>query len=285
MLATKTLLRTPRLAVYAYRCNAGPDDKPFPEVHREHSVSFVQRGSFGCRARGQHHELVAGSLLVGYPGDEFMCVHEHHCSGDECLSLHLSAELVAEVRSTRETWRVGSVPPVPELMILGELARAVADGRSHVAFQEVACAVVERFIEVVTGVRQQDAALRARERRRVIDVARWLEANSHTEVDLAMAARAADMSEFHFLRTFARVIGVTPHQYLIRCRLRHAARLLTDAGSSITQIAGAVGFADLSNFIRTFGRAAGMSPLEFRHAAQGKRGSGELLSARFRTLA
>src|SRR3546814_1206130 len=37
-------------------------------------------------------------------------------------------------------------------------------------------------------------------------------------------AREADLSAFHFLRLFVRVLGVTPHQYLLRARLRRAAR-------------------------------------------------------------
>jgi AraC-like DNA-binding protein len=32
-----------------------------------------------------------------------------------------------------------------------------------------------------------------------------------------------------------------------------------------------VGFADLSNFVRSFRRAAGVSPREFRRAARGER--------------
>jgi len=68
------------------------------------------------------------------------------------------------------------------------------------------------------------------------------------------------------------VLGVTPHQYLVRSRLRHAARLLADDGLSITDIAYDVGFGDLSNFVRTFHRAAGISPLRFRQASRGKRG-------------
>ena len=36
------------------------------------------------------------------------------------------------------------------------------------------------------------------------------------------AARQADLSPFHFLRLFSAVLGVTPHQYLVRSRLRHA---------------------------------------------------------------
>jgi AraC-like DNA-binding protein len=67
---------------------------------------------------------------------------------------------------------------------------------------------------------------------------------------------------------FRAVLGVTPHQYLIRARLGRAARLLADPARSITDIALDVGFADLSNFVRTFHRAAGVSPRAFRETAR-----------------
>ena len=57
----------------------------------------------------------------------------------------------------------------------------------------------------------------------------------------------------------------------IRVVLRHAARRLADDDSPVTDIAYDVGFADLSNFVRTFGRAAGASPLKFRQASRGDR--------------
>ena len=66
-------------------------------------------------------------------------------------------------------------------------------------------------------------------------------------------------------------LGVTPHQYLVRARLRRAARLLAEEERSITGIAYDVGFGDLSNFVRTFRRAAGVSPRAFRKAAKGER--------------
>ena len=70
---------------------------------------------------------------------------------------------------------------------------------------------------------------------------------------------------------FSKVLGVTPHQYLLRVRLRRAARLLADDSRSITDVAFDAGFADLSNFVRTFHRAAGVSPREFRRASKGQR--------------
>jgi AraC-like DNA-binding protein len=70
---------------------------------------------------------------------------------------------------------------------------------------------------------------------------------------------------------FSATLGVTPHQYLLRSRLRHAARRLVHDDAAVTDIAYDVGFADLSNFTRTFHRAAGLSPLKFRQAARGER--------------
>ena len=86
-----------------------------------------------------------------------------------------------------------------------------------------------------------------------------------------MQARQTGLSSFHFLRLFSQVLGVTPHQYLVRSRLRHAARLLADDDRPVTAVALDVGFADLSNFVRTFHRAAGVSPRGFRQAAKGDR--------------
>ena len=86
-----------------------------------------------------------------------------------------------------------------------------------------------------------------------------------------MPPEQAGISPFHFLRLFTDVLGVTPHQYLVRSRLRHAARRLADDDSPITEIAYDVGFGDLSNFVRTFHRAAGASPQKFRQASRGDR--------------
>jgi AraC-like DNA-binding protein len=104
-----------------------------------------------------------------------------------------------------------------------------------------------------------------------VEAALWMDANAHEPIDLESAAQEAGLSPFHFLRLFRDVLGVTPHQYLVRCRLRRAARLLADDGGSVTDIAFDVGFTDLSNFVRTFHRAAGVSPRGFRQAARGKR--------------
>jgi AraC-like DNA-binding protein len=270
-----TVLQSGSLSAVEYRCSAGPADTPFVEVHDGFSVSYVRKGSFGYRSRGESFELVAGSVLAGYPGDEFMCTHDHHLCGDECLSFQLTPALVEAIgpgseRRTAEIWRAGALPPLPQLIVLGELAQTTA-GTGDVGIDELGMLLASRFVEAVSGQTGKPPRVRACDRRRAVEAALWIDAHSHQSIDLERAARQAGLSSFHFLRLFAKVLGVTPHQYLVRARLRHAARLLTDDTRSITDIALDVGFADLSNFVRTFHRAAGVSPRHFRQAAKGDR--------------
>lgn len=163
------------------------------------------------------------------------------------------------------------MPPLAELVVLGELAQAVAHGDSDVGLDEVGVLLARRFLAVHEGRPRSSLALSARDRQRAVATALWLDAHAHEAIGLDAAAREASLSPYHFLRVFGAVLGVTPHQYLVRARLRRAARLLADEEHPITDVALDVGFGDVSNFVRTFGRAAGVSPRAFRRAARGDR--------------
>ena len=274
-MSAATVLRRGAVTVVDYRCEAGPGDRPFVELHTAHSLSYVRHGSFGYRTRGESHELVAGSVLAGAPGEEYVCTHDH-AHGDECLSFQLVPEVVDAIgeatgRWRSDSWRATALPPLPGLMVLGELAQAAARGCSALGVDEAALRFAHRFVEVMTGRATAPLHPGPRDRRRAVEAALWIDAHAHTPLDLDTIAAAAGLSPFHFLRLFARVLGVTPHQYLVRTRLRRAARLLAEDGRPVTDVAFDCGFNDLSNFVRTFHRAAGVSPGAFRKAARGER--------------
>jgi AraC-like DNA-binding protein len=81
-----------------------------------------------------------------------------------------------------------------------------------------------------------------------------------------MAAEAG-FSPHHFLRTFEAVAGVTPHQFLVRARLREAAVQLMSGAGKILDVALECGFGDVSNFNRAFHREFGVSPRAWRRKA------------------
>jgi AraC family transcriptional regulator len=281
-MASKTLIERHGMCVYDYRCETEPGARPYTELHDRFSVSYVRRGTFGYRVRGCAYELVAGSVLIGSAGDEYMCTHDHSACGDACLSFQLAPDLAEATGAEAKSCQSRGLPPIPELMVMGELAQAAAEGTSDIGLDEIGLLFVARYVELSSTARRRPAKTTARDRRRAVETALWIDANAHEPIELAASARAAGLSPFHFLRLFAAVLGVTPHQYLVRARLRRAARLLADDARSITQVALDVGFADLSNFVRTFRRVAGVSPRSFRRAARGDR---KILQDRLRHLA
>jgi AraC family transcriptional regulator len=270
-MAAHPLFRSASLAVDDFRCTAQRGAAPYDEVFGDFSLSYVSRGSFGCRTRGASHELVAGAVLIGRPGDEYVCTHDHLAGGDECLAFHFAPALAQELGLERAIAEAGVAPPRPELMVIGELARAAARGDCNLGLDEVALILAHRFVALAARLARRAEETSALDRARAVAVGHWLDECAHEPLDLATAARRAGLSEFHFLRVFARVIGVTPHQYLVRARLRRASRMLAEGDRAITAVALDAGFGDLSNFVRTFHRAAGVPPRAFRRAALGDR--------------
>ncbi len=172
MSAATTLIDRHALSATDYRCDAGPHDAPYTEVHRRFSIAYVRAGSFGYRYRGETYELVAGSVLVGHAGDEFVCTHEHHRRRRRVSLVPFFRRSRRVVRERGTTpGRVGGVPPLPELIVLGELAQAAADGRSDVGLDEAALLFANRFAEIAVGRARDNATVHARDRRRAVEAA------------------------------------------------------------------------------------------------------------------
>ena len=77
-------------------------------------------------------------------------------------------------------------------------------------------------------------------------------------------AELANMSASAYLRKFKALMGCSPAQYQMNCRIDRARELLQGADMSLTQIAYECGFYDSSHFVRTFAQKTGILPLKFR---------------------
>ncbi len=86
--------------------------------------------------------------------------------------------------------------------------------------------------------------------------------NDRLDRDLSLADLAAlvQMSPFYFARQFKESTGITPHQFVIRCRVERAKELLLYSSLGIADIAVEVGFANQSHLNRHFKRIVGVTP-------------------------
>jgi len=82
------------------------------------------------------------------------------------------------------------------------------------------------------------------------------------KLTLEEVSQSVGLSRFHFLRTFKRETGLSPHQYRTLKRLETAKALL-GKGMPAAQVALETGFTDQSHFSNTFRRYLGATPKQY----------------------
>jgi len=142
-----------------------------------------------------------------------------------------------------------------------ELAEEIS---GHIALEDCALRLAETVLSTAAGHTRSAATPSSRDLRRISNVLRYLDEHADEPLDLANLAAVAVMSKHHFLRTFRRIVGLTPHQFLLDLRMRRAAIRLRTTSTSISAIAFDTGFGDLSAFNARFRRVFGMNPGRFR---------------------
>ena len=93
----------------------------------------------------------------------------------------------------------------------------------------------------------------------------FVEENLPEKISLGDVARLCGMGRFQFSRAFKQVQGITFQEFLMQRRINRAIELLRHPKASVTDVAFAVGFNDLSYFARVFRRYTGVSPSLYRH--------------------
>jgi AraC family transcriptional regulator len=145
---------------------------------------------------------------------------------------------------------------------------AALTGSTNLSWEELSVTIAAQSVLLDGGRASASAPVSAAAISRVTRTVRTIERRSQHEVRLADLAREAKLSPFHFLRTFEALTGVTPHQYLLRLRLRRAATRLLLEPTTILDIALDSGFGDVSNFHRAFRAEFGVSLRTYRRNSQ-----------------
>jgi AraC-like DNA-binding protein len=251
------------------RCTAGPRDRPFEEQHACYSISIVTGGTFQYRSAVGRDVMTPGSLLLGTAGQYFECGHEHAC-GDRCLSFGYSPAFFNRIAAdagcsdSSFQFRLQRVPPLRDLSPI--IARACAGEAAGLdpSWEELSLQLAARTIQIVAGLSAEATPAPPHADARITHIVRVIEQDLSGDHTLGTLAGRAELSPFHFLRTFERVTGVTPHQYVLRARLREAARRLLTERARIVDVALDAGFGDISNFNHAFRTEFGVAPRRYR---------------------
>ncbi len=233
------------------------------ELTQSVAVAFVERGSFDVLQSKNWWPFRESDVLISTPGTVRRYRHHEEFPIDVCLSLSFASDMTELA--------LGKLP----LKLLAPLIPSSSGTRFARAWMSFALRTGDSlFIENAAfhcacafgphswsrSGNRSGSFSRARRIRTAIES---LLSNVGERRSLSSMAREVGMSPFHFARTFSELTGQSPHQYLLKLRLRHAATMLRD-GASVTQSALDSGFENLSHFSRTFRRRFGASPSSYR---------------------
>lgn len=245
-------------------CTSGPGDRRFEEQHDGICIAAVTQGTFQYRSSRGAALLAPGALLLGEDRHYFECGHDHG-TGDRCVSFHFSPEFFHSVTGTgRIALTTPNLPARPALIPIVAAAELARDDSDRSALEEIAIGLIGAVSSALRGTRRTTHSPGQRDERRISHALRCIEQSADEPLSLTDLARDAAMSPYHFLRTFRSVVGMTPHQFVLRSRLHNAAISLRRSDDSISEIAFASGFNDLSTFNRRFRRLMGVTPSAYR---------------------
>lgn len=241
-------------------------------THDEYALGTIESGVQTFHCRGGQRLSLPGSVILVNPDD----LHDGR-SADGAYRyrmIYLDPEVVSDaLRDAGE--RHGRLPLFRAPVVRDEeLAAALCafNRRTETPEGPDALELESRLLHLVRGLLSRhavgtlrrtppggDGSAAVRYARQVLD--------EQFAADLSLGELAArcHLSRFALLRLFTREVGMPPHAYVTRARLREARRLLR-AGEAPASVAAAVGYVDQSHLTKRFRAAFGITPGQFAAA-------------------
>lgn len=94
----------------------------------------------------------------------------------------------------------------------------------------------------------------------IIPAIHYIDTNYASNISLDLLAKMCAMSQTNFRRVFSAVCGISPIQYLINVRMKHAFEYLDEGTLTVAEISVLCGFKDVEHFCRTFKKRTGTTP-------------------------
>jgi AraC-like DNA-binding protein len=239
---------------------AAPGNRAFPDR--------LSPGLGICLKLGPDHDVRADGRPLRYPADT-LCVRPPGCVWSTAATGPVAFVAVdiapAALPPGTVTGRMGFAPAAALPALRAQVARLRAPAATALEHEGIVAALVEtlhaRGLIAAEELRADAPASTVRRAREL------LEARVAQPPSLAELARAVGVNRFLLLRQFRRLVGLTPHAFLLRLRVARAQVLLA-RGDAPIEVAYTLGFADQAHLTRVFKRIVGLPPGEYRHRAR-----------------
>ncbi len=253
------------------------------------SINYVYQGQEAYEVNNFIYQVTSGNYLLVNNGSEYSAILNGK-QLNEGLCVHLTNDLIKKsyyaicksdehlLSYPDETWNadIEMVENIYEdsnsdvSRILHQLAQRAAGEQDINDFSEehyfqLAVYLVRgqmKLIRKIRNIKAKTPAVQKELFKKVQTAKRHIDENLSASLTIAQLAPVAQMSPFHFIRTFKEVYKKAPYQYIIQARLEQAAELLKKQPRTVTEVAHLSGFCDLYSFSKSFKKRYGVSPVK-----------------------
>ncbi|MEG3987655.1 helix-turn-helix transcriptional regulator [Microcoleus sp. S28C3] len=241
---------------------------------QQHSIGMILSSTIGgAKLNGKHYgsePCHSGQIFIAAAGTDY---HPYAVEDHEFIAIALEpTDFDNTVYESTNSNQIEIIPhwQIRDPLIIGigwalktELASGGLNGTLYVDALKNALSlhILHRYCAQKTKMRDFEGGFDPHKLQIVIN---YINDYIQRDLHLTELANLVQMSPYYFGRLFKQSIGVTPHQYVIQCRIEKAKQLLKRQDLSITYISQQVGFHDQSHFSKTFCKIVGLTPKKYR---------------------
>ncbi len=240
-----------------------------PHRHDTYALGLTLHGVQTFRYRGSERFSNPGNVIVLHPDE----VHDGAAGTDDGLiyrMIYLPPELIGAVDGHQTALPFVGNPVVAD----AGLWQALADILDDLDHEPDALALDDSVMRIAVGLSRQAGMPRkvvtATARTAVMSARDFLEDHSTETVRSNDLETITGLNRYELARQFRRLLGTSPHRYLVMRRLEQAKRLMS-IGAGLAETAAEAGFSDQAHFTRHFRKAFGMTPGRWNDLRTGPR--------------
>lgn len=237
-------------------------------------IVYLHTGTLRLQIKHKHYTVQSPALILLNELDD--CVLQP--VGDTCLRYYLCISLEAASNRIRDE-ELGAVlhkrhpnacPVIPAGPFQNELMRifsaSVEEYKRKLVYsdQRQMALLIDLLVLLCREMSHNRSEINRNSISNIREIQSRIENSYFEKISISALAAEYYMSVSYLSHLFKRTTGYAVIEYLTKCRLSQAKKLLLNTQMSITEIAYATGFLDSSNFSRLFKKKYGLSPTEFR---------------------
>lgn len=147
----------------------------------------------------------------------------------------------------------------------GIRARELFQEFANTRLEEESVNSIKGFVEWADmAIEKITACLHDTPENKMAKAVKFIQANLDRELSREAVAAQVYLNPDYFDRLFKKHYGCSVHQYIFREKIKIAVTLLADTEASVSDIAGVLGYANVSNFSAMFKKATGKNPSDYR---------------------